>query len=139
MENDMLTAFFAILDTHSNTLLYSNAGHEPPMIRRSDGAIEYLRLGGPMFCGMGKQTYLEGCLSLNEGDVFVAATDGITEASINKRSEEFGAEGILRCLSANANSPAQQISEAILQDAINFANGTLQDDSSILVVKKVDV
>ncbi len=139
MENDMLTAFFAILNTHNNTLLYSNSGHEPPMIRRSDGAIEYLRLGGPMFCGMGKQTYLEGCLSLNEGDVFVAATDGITEASINKRSEEFGAEGILRCLSANTNAPAQQISEAILQDAINFANGTLLDDSSILVVKKVDV
>jgi len=138
MENDMLTAFFAILDTRSHTLVYSNAGHEPPLVRHSDGKIEYLKREGSMFCGFGKQVYLEGCLNIQSGDVFVAVTDGITEASIDKRSEQFGAEGIINSVNANPNATAQQISIAILEGAIDFANGTLQDDSSILVIKKVD-
>jgi len=137
MENDMLMAFFAILDTCNDNILYSNAGHEPGILRHHNGFIELLNLGGPMFCGMGKQTYLEGCVHLQAGDVFVMVTDGITEASIDKRSDQFGTEGVIRCLSTNAGAPAEQIAEAILEDATKTANGLLRDDASILVIKKL--
>jgi sigma-B regulation protein RsbU (phosphoserine phosphatase) len=137
MENDMLTAFYAVLDTHNSTLTYSNAGHEPPLLRYSNGKVELLKLGGPMFCGMGKQHYSEGRLNLQEGDVFVMVTDGISEASIDRSSDQFGTEGIIHCLSTNASSPAEQIATAIIEDATNFAHGTLHDDASIVVIKKI--
>lgn len=136
VENDMLTAFFAILDTRNGTLRYSNAGHEPPIVWRSDGQAESLRLGGPMFCGMGKQEYLQGQIIIQAEDIFVMVTDGITEAGIKKCSEHFGMEGIKRCLSAKAGATAGQIAAAILEDATRFADGTLHDDASIIVIKK---
>jgi PAS domain S-box-containing protein len=137
MENDMLTAFYAVLDTQNNTLTYSNAGHEPPLMRYSDGKAEPLKCGGPMFCGMRKQHYTEGRLSFQAGDVFVMVTDGITEASIDRRSDQFGTEGIIRCLSTNASASSEQIATAILEDATNFANGSLHDDASIVVITRV--
>ncbi len=137
MENDMLMAFFAILDTCNDTIYYSNAGHEPGLLRHSNGNIELLQLGGPMFCGMGKQDYLEGCIGLQADDIFVMVTDGITEASVDKRSEQFGLEGIIHCLSTNYCAPPKQIASAILEDATKFANGILRDDASILVIKKL--
>lgn len=134
MENDMLTAFYAVLDTHNNILTYCNAGHEPPLISHSSGKAELLQLGGLMFCGIGKQDYTEGRLSIQEGDTFVTVTDGITEAGIDRSSAHFGAEGIMHCISASAS--AEQTARAILEDATKFANGKLHDDASIVVIKK---
>lgn len=89
-----------------------------------------------MFCGMGKQDYAESCVSIQDGDVAVTVTDGITEASIY-RNNQYGAKGIIQCLSVNKDSSADQIARAILEDAKNFANGTLHDDASIVVIKRV--
>jgi PAS domain S-box-containing protein len=136
MENDLLTAFYGVLDTRNNTLTYSNAGHEPPLLWRSSGKVESLTFGGPMFCGMGKQDYTESCLSIQDGDIFVTVTDGITEASIS-RNNQYGAKGIIQCLNVNKDSSADQIAHAILEDAKIFARGMLHDDASIIVIKKI--
>jgi hypothetical protein len=53
-EGDMFTAFFAVLDTRTGRLVYSNAGHEPPLLRHPDGAVEPLTEGGPMVSGFGE-------------------------------------------------------------------------------------
>ncbi len=137
MENDMLTAFFAVLDTHDNSLTYSNAGHEPPILLQVDGQAKPMKSGGPMFCGIGKQTYTEGCISLKPGDIFVAVTDGITEASIDRHSEQFAADGIVNSLSTHTDDSAEQIAAVILSDATRFANGALVDDATIVVIKNV--
>jgi len=137
MESDMLTAFYAVLDTRNHTLTYSNAGHEPPLMRYSNGNIEPLELCGPMFYGMRKQIYSEVHIDFQENDVLVMVTDGISEASIDRSSDLFGAEGIIRCLSTNATSSTEQIATAILEDATYFANGILHDDASIVVIKKI--
>jgi serine phosphatase RsbU (regulator of sigma subunit) len=92
-------------------------------------------MGGPMFCGMEQQVYLEGIHTLQADDVFVTVTDGISEASIDRRAEQFGLEGIICCLSKNAVASAACIATAILDDATRFANGTLHDDASIVVIK----
>jgi sigma-B regulation protein RsbU (phosphoserine phosphatase) len=139
MENDMLTAFFAILDTKNGALTYSNAGHEPPILWNTDGNVKFLESGGPMFCGMGKQVYNEDCYTLKAGDIFVAVTDGITEAGTDKHSEQFGAEGIIRSLSAVASDLSERISATIIMDATEFANGALHDDATVLLVKKLGI
>jgi sigma-B regulation protein RsbU (phosphoserine phosphatase) len=137
MESDMLTAFYAVLDTHNHILTYSNAGHEPPLMRHSSGTVEPLKCGGSMFCGMSRQDYTECRVFLQPGDFFVMVTDGITEASMDRGSDQFGTEGIIRCLTTNASASSELIATAILEDATNFADGSLHDDAAIIVIKRV--
>jgi PAS domain S-box-containing protein len=137
-ENDMLTAFFAELNTFTGVLRYCNAGHEPPIVRHSNGLIESLATGGPMFVGMGSQLYREGEIHLGEGDLFVMVTDGITEARNVGYAEQFGAEGIAESVSANVSMSADQIAERLLESASSFVNEPLRDDAAIVVIKVVN-
>ncbi len=135
-ENDTLTAFFATLDIPTCELRYTNAGHEPPLLMRSDGRTEYLAEGGPMFCGLTNSAYTEATLVLESGDTLVLVTDGITESRKVDHYEQFGPEGIERCLSENLGASAEEIASAILRGASEFAEGILRDDVVVLVVKK---
>ncbi|MCX6345826.1 MAG: SpoIIE family protein phosphatase [Armatimonadetes bacterium] len=137
-ENDMLTAFFAMLDTRTGRMAYTNAGHEPPLVRHSDGSVEPLAMGGPMFDGLGRHVYSEDSLSFKVGDLLVLVTDGITESRKVHDSKLFGTEGIIRCLSRNANASAEDIASKLLEDATAFANGALHDDVALVVIRKVD-
>ncbi len=137
-ENDMLTAFFAELNICTGVLRYCNAGHEPPIVRHSNGQIESLATGGPMFVGMGSQLYREGEIHLGEGDLFVMVTDGITEARNVGYAEQFGAEGIAESVSANVSMSADQIAERLLESASSFVNEPLRDDAAIVVIKVVN-
>ncbi len=135
-ESDMFTAFLAVLDTRCNSVAYTNAGHEPPVFRQADGSIQSLSEGGPMFLGMGEQTYIEGNLKLADGDMLVMVTDGITEARIDNDSALFGTDGITACLSENVNATTEQIASRLVEGATSFAGGILRDDIAIIVIKK---
>ncbi len=136
-ENHTLTAFFATLDISAGELKYANAGHEPPLLASSDGRTEYLTAGGPMFSGLTRSAYTEATRILQAGDVLVMVTDGITESRKADHYEQFGPEGIERCLSENVGASAEEIASAILRDASEFAEGILRDDVVVLVIRKL--
>jgi serine phosphatase RsbU (regulator of sigma subunit) len=136
-EREMLTAFFSVLDTRVGRLTYTSAGHEPPLLRHSDGSIEYLTTGGPMLTGIEQIDYREGCVDLQAGDVVVMLTDGITEARKSGRFELFGADGVARSLSSHAGASTEEIATGLLEDASSFAEGFLNDDIAVVVIKKL--
>jgi phosphoserine phosphatase RsbU/P len=75
-----VTLFLAELDLSTGTLVYVNAGQNPPLLRRRGGSYERLRAGG-MALGMFEHaTYSAGRVDLDPGDVLVMYSDGITEA-----------------------------------------------------------
>jgi len=136
-ENDMLTAFYAVLDARADTIRYTNAGHEPPILLRADGSVELLDVGGSMLSGIGDQLYLEAGLCLGEGDVLAMVTDGITEARASDQAEHFGTDGVIRCLAECASASAEDIATEILTAALSYAGGDLRDDVAIVVVKRL--
>ena len=74
-------------------------------------------------------------LSYEKNDIFLFATDGITEA-FNSSSQEFGEDRLIQALQEAADKPAQQIGEHILQQLQNFQEGRAsQDDYTLVVVK----
>ena len=76
-----------------------------------------------------------GKISLNEGDVLLYYTDGITEAE-NANKELFGLERLKRVLLENSYKSAQSIKEEILREVDLFRDGYEQvDDITLLVVK----
>jgi sigma-B regulation protein RsbU (phosphoserine phosphatase) len=73
------------------------------------------------------------------GDVLMAATDGLTEAS-NRQGELFGFERLLHLLEQLAPLSAREIVEGMLQAVLQFSDGQEQsDDQTLILLKGVEV
>jgi serine phosphatase RsbU (regulator of sigma subunit) len=70
--------------------------------------------------------------------MLVMVTDGITEARSESSREYFEWQGIVSCLSTNANISAELLASRLVENATSFADGKLRDDVAVVVVKKVD-
>src|SRR5215475_14518918 len=93
------TAFLAEYDPVSRRLDYINAGHNNPILRRADGQIEHLDVGGLPFGIQPEVLYPAGSVTLRPGDWLIIFTDGLVEA-INSRDEEYGETRVLIALEA---------------------------------------
>jgi sigma-B regulation protein RsbU (phosphoserine phosphatase) len=74
-----VTIFLAVLDVATGRLIYTNAGHNPPYIKRADG--ELVRLDsrhGPVIGAVEGIAYREDEEVLGPEDVLLMYTDGVT-------------------------------------------------------------
>ena len=134
-----VTVFYAILNTKSGLVTYSNAGHNPPHILRADGTIEQLPMDGRFMVGVfPEEEYADTTLQLEHGDVLVMYTDGVTEAT-DSDGMMFGSErldSILRSQESGVRS--QEIVEAVKAGVADFVKDAEQsDDITMLVVKRL--
>ncbi len=106
--NRFITFFFCVLDPATGELAYCNAGHNPPVIVRVNGAVEYLDGGGPVLGILSIATYAEYRAKLEPGDVLAIYSDGVTEAN-NAKEEEFGDENFAEVLKANRQKTASEV------------------------------
>ena len=75
-----VTLFYALYDSSTRALTYTNAGHNPPLLLRHNGSCERLSSGGTVTGIFDESKYDEGKVTLEPGDRLVLFTDGITEA-----------------------------------------------------------
>jgi sigma-B regulation protein RsbU (phosphoserine phosphatase) len=118
-------------------LTYCNAGHNPPLLRRSDGSIERLLPTGAAN-GLIEQTdFSQKSVVLQVGDRIVLYTDGVVE-SFNKQEEMFGEEQLEKFLHNSSHLPTSQVI-ASLRDALqSFTQMTTPlDDTTIIVLTAV--
>lgn len=125
--------FFAVIDTQSRTLCYSNAGHNPPVLARADGSVLELRTGGGVLGLFQDWTYEQTQLKLQPGDRLALYTDGITEAE-SPYDEEFGAARVREIVAANRQASAQEIQRALMQAVSTHCEDRFQDDATIVVI-----
>ncbi len=90
--NRFISLFFCILDGDTGDLTFCNAGHNPPLIVRANGSYEQLKGGGPVLGILPSIDYQEYHAKLDEGDVLVIYSDGVTEAN-NPAGDEFEIPG----------------------------------------------
>ena len=74
-----VTAFLGFLDPESGALVYSSAGHPPPLLS-TDGQVEPLSLAGMPLGVFADARYRDIETEIQEGSVLLFYTDGITEA-----------------------------------------------------------
>lgn len=72
--------FYGVLERETGAFTFTNAGHNPPLLRRADGALIELKTGGLILGMMSGMPYAQETVTLEPGDVVVMFTDGITEA-----------------------------------------------------------
>lgn len=135
--NRFISFFFCILDPRTGELTYSNAGHNPPMLIRSNGEVELLETGG-MILGIFKHAqYASGNCKLEPGDLLVLFSDGVTEAA-NHKEEQFDEERLSRVLTENRGKPADDIGRAVMGALTAFCAGApAADDITLVVAKRV--
>jgi sigma-B regulation protein RsbU (phosphoserine phosphatase) len=115
-------------------LVYSNAGHNPPVLLR-ENRVERLETGGLILGLFPRATYDEDTLQLEPGDALVIFSDGVTEA-MNAASEEFGEARLLACLREHRHSEPAELLRQILLAVRQFAASAVQnDDVTALVLK----
>ena len=134
--NRYATFFYAELDCASRTLTYVNGGHNAPMVfRESDDGATVLRLdcGGPVIGLMEDCVYQQARVVLEPGDLFVAYTDGISEA-MNAADEEWGEDRLMDAVRASRLAPANTLIATILQAADSFVAGAPQHDDMTTVI-----
>ena len=76
-----VTLFLAFVNVKTGALVYSNAGHNPPNLKRRSGNVERLSdRHGPVAGAMEGLAFKESAINLEQGDALVFYTDGVTEA-----------------------------------------------------------
>ncbi len=132
------TAFVGYLDLDSGVLRFASAGHNPPLLyRAAAGRCEYLVTSGVAMGLFESAQYTEGTLTLEEQDVLVLYTDGITEV-IDAQEQEFGEERLEALITQQATRPARELAERIVASAAAFGQDVgASDDETLLVVKRL--
>jgi sigma-B regulation protein RsbU (phosphoserine phosphatase) len=138
---EFVTVFYGILDPTTGRLVYSNAGHWPPLLFRtaSDGDVQRLVATGIPLGILEDWVWREESIQIDPGDLLVLYTDGITEA----RSEQdalFGEKRLLESVQvslgmAGAQRPtAQQLQDKILADVHQFVGNAPRSDDIALTI-----
>jgi sigma-B regulation protein RsbU (phosphoserine phosphatase) len=133
--NRYATFFYAQYDSQSRLLTYVNAGHNPPVVLRADAAIR-LEASGAVVGLLPDCPYGEGSIQLESGDVFLAFTDGISEA-MNPEDEEWGEDAMIVAARECVGSSARETLDRLMVCADAFARGAKQHDDMTLVVARV--
>jgi sigma-B regulation protein RsbU (phosphoserine phosphatase) len=131
--NKFITFFYAILDAQAGHLVYSNAGHNQPLLLRANGEVTRLGAGGPVLGFLLDYGYEEGEIDLRPGDRLALFTDGVVEAT-DESGEEFGEERLIETIRQNKSSNAEGLKEEILRAVIDFGSRSLHDDATMIVV-----
>ncbi len=128
------TVFYGVLDK-MGAFEYVNAGHVPPLIRRSSGAIERLDLASFPVGMFPEAEYESAAVKLEKGDFLVIYTDGVSEA-VNVKTEMFEEERLQDLLKNFKGQTVEELAEAIRESVRLFSEGAAQsDDITILVVQ----
>jgi phosphoserine phosphatase RsbU/P len=127
------TAVLAEYSTASRRLTYVNAGHNAPILRRANGAVETLETGGlPLGIRLDRQ-YETSSLELRPGDALIFFTDGVVEA-FNESGEEFGNERWLSAIRSLPDWDASQTLQFLMKRVDEFVGATRQSDDITCLV-----
>jgi phosphoserine phosphatase RsbU/P len=128
-----ISLFYGVLDAPGRRLVYSNAGHNAPILVRSDGSHLRLDRGGPVMGVFSDRNYAQGEVRLHSGDRVILFTDGVTEAT-GPDDEEFEEERLIRLVIENRNLGAQELQKKIFDAVEKFCRGNFRDDVTLVVV-----
>jgi serine phosphatase RsbU (regulator of sigma subunit) len=129
------TLFFGLLDPKTGSLVYLNAGHEPPLILTSGRIRTSLEPGGPvvgLFLGI---EFKIQAVQLQPGELLLAFTDGVTDAFSPTRIM-FSKERLLALLNQPFSSATALLDHIETHLQAHIAGADQYDDITMLAVRR---
>jgi sigma-B regulation protein RsbU (phosphoserine phosphatase) len=133
--NNYATMFFSIYDDEIRSLRYVNCGHNPPMLLRSSGNVEWLDATATVLGLFEEWDCSVGERQLAPGDVLLIYTDGISEAAPGEDAEEFGEDRLVASMKSHCCRSAQETLDGIIADVQRFSQGEQADDMTLIVAR----
>ncbi len=133
-----VTVFYGVYNTSDGTMTFVNGGHNPPYILHADGSVTTVAESPELCLGvMEDYPYVSHTIRLEKGDVFVAFTDGVTEAC-SAGNTLYGDEKLENILKTLQGRSAEEITQAIDADVARHAEGAEQsDDITLLSLRRL--
>jgi len=133
-EQDRFVCFFyGLLDLANRQLIYANAGLDPPILVRTSGRVERLRVGGPVLGVMPGAIFQESKVSLAAGDTLVLYTDGVVEPAEVRSG--FGETDLIDFLVLHREEAPARLRELTLARLIELAGDMSLDDTTLIVAR----
>ncbi|MEA4863207.1 MAG: SpoIIE family protein phosphatase [Victivallaceae bacterium] len=138
--NDMMmfvTLFFGILNVRTGVMHYANAGHNPPLVRGADGKVRRISgIQGPPL-GVSGATYATAAFHLAPGEMFIAYTDGVTEA-FDSDGNQFTLSRLEQVVAALPDDVApEKAINTVLAAVTRHAGGAEQSDDITLLALRM--
>jgi serine phosphatase RsbU (regulator of sigma subunit) len=136
IEDKFITLSLSVLDAPNRTLTLASAGHNPVLIRRASGQVEEVgrEISGVPLGIMDDAVYEQTEVQLQDGDVVVIYSDGVTDAR-SPAGELYDFKDnhrLLRRVAQSSGGPVA-IGRSILQDIREFSAEHPQADDITLV------
>jgi sigma-B regulation protein RsbU (phosphoserine phosphatase) len=130
------SVFFGLVDSSRRIMQYASGGHEPVAIIVPGQRARAIVPTAPLIGVFDDQHHLfkQGFVELPPGTVFVATTDGITEARSPDRAF-FGMEAFIDVIEEKAAAPVDEIVQTLIDRVRAFSNDNLRDDIAIVVAR----
>jgi len=133
-----LTMSICYLNSETGEIESVNAGHNPPLIARSDHSITKITTGGiPVGMADFGLPYEKQTLCIGRGESLLMFTDGITEA-MDLEEEMYEDDRLETFLLKNGSKPAADFIEELIDDVETFVGKAPQsDDITALYIKRL--
>ena len=135
-EGFFVTMLAGIIDIKTGELNIINCGHNLPLIKRQNGAYEYLGLNSNIVLGVFEDAEFEIYNTvMKSGDILYTYTDGVTEA-INIDDEIYGEEKLYECLNNIKDTKPSNIAQKVKDSIKKYTDSVPQSDDITMLIFK---
>ncbi len=128
----LFTISYLLINTRTGQVRYSNAGHPPPLLARSDGSFQALKAGGSIIGTGCSGPFEEEEVLLQRGDRLFLYSDGITE-HCNHQDQQFGQERLFRKLATNRKRTLEPACDNLIEVLKSHGQDIIFKDDVTLV------
>jgi sigma-B regulation protein RsbU (phosphoserine phosphatase) len=128
-----VTVFLGVINLRTGEVIYTNAGHNSPLIKRASGAVDTVPdRHGPVLGIEEEVEYGESRFQLEQPDVLLVFTDGITEA-LDHEDRLYSDERLLQTLAEIGELDPQSVLNGVRESVDLFAAGAEQADDITMI------
>jgi anti-sigma regulatory factor (Ser/Thr protein kinase) len=130
----MATLVYLRCDPKTGTVVYTNAGHPPPIVLRADGSTEYLEGGRSVpIATVRSAEYTDAMTHLSPGDTLLLYTDGLIEE--RKRSIDEGLEALEDAV-GRAPKELEELCDFVLKEILSDREAV--DDTALVALRLLE-
>lgn len=139
LAGNFLTAFYGVIHTGTNTLVYSNAGHNPPVLyRKAEATSLHLETKGKLVGVIPDLFFEEYVTAFQSQDRLVLYTDGLTEHSNEDRTRRYSEDLLTLAVRTHSQSSVAEAATALIKECRTYCHRSeFEDDVTLLIVDRV--